>query len=241
MSTSETQPQTCQRPAWIVRQWRRFRGNRCTGWMQWLFVCLPEVIDSGMRHLDQIVNSSFRGAWQRMFMQGHSLLPFLFALTAIAFTVIGPTPRYRGELAVLGVIAAALLYWLTVRYWLAKRESAHGLLSLQIGILFLLAIFFFILPGPGPIEADGVPYQHIFTPIILILLLLAALSHWIAAWVLSGYPARYRLLFNRLLSTTELFVKPRRPHANGKKVLHGLLNAPLYNPLHLLLLPSSSA
>ena len=241
MSTSETQPQTCQRPAWIVRQWRRFRGNRCTGWMQWLFVCLPEVIDSGMRHLDQIVNSSFRGAWQRMFMQGHSLLPFLFTLTAIAFTVVGPTPSYRGGLAAVGVIAAALVFWLTVRYWLAKRGSAHakrGMNSLQ----WLQRIITFLnLPTPRPIEADGVPYQHIFTPIILILLLLAALSHWIAAWVLSGYPARYRLLFNRLLSTTELFVKPRRPHANGKKVLHGLLNAPLYNPLHLLLLPSSSA
>ncbi|NNF97715.1 MAG: hypothetical protein HKM94_12390 [Halobacteria archaeon] len=238
MNTSEPQPQTCQRPAWIVRQWRRLRGKGCKGWMERLFVCLPEVIDSGMRHLDRIMHSSYRGAWQRLFMQGHSLLPFLFTFTAIGFTVVGPTPRFRGELAVVGIIAAAALFWLTVRYWLAKRGSAHGLLSLQIGIIFLLAIFFYILPGAGPVEADGVPYRHIFTPIILMLLLLAALSQWIAARVLSGYPARYRVMFSKLLPTTELFVKPWQPHANGKKVLHGFINAPLYHPLHLLLLPS---
>jgi hypothetical protein len=239
MNTPEPRSQTCQRPSWIVRQWRRFRSEKCKDWMDRIFVCLPEVIDSGMRHLDRIVHSSYRGPWQRLFMEGHSILPFLFTFTAIAFTVVGPTPRYRGELAVVGVMAAAALFWLAVRYWLAKKRGyEHHLLSLQIGIILLLAIFFFILPGGDAVEADGVPYRHIFTPFILILLLLAALSQWIAARVLSGYSARYRLMFNSLLPTTELFVKPWPPHPNGKKVLHGFINAPLYHPLHLLLLPS---
>ena len=239
MNTPEPRSQTCQRPSWIVRQWRRFRSEKCKDWMDRIFVCLPEVIDSGMRHLDRIVHSSYRGPWQRLFMEGHSILPFLFTFTAIAFTVVGPTPRYRGELAVVGVMAAAALFWLAVRYWLAKKKGyEHHLLSLQIGIILLLAILFFILPGGDAVEADGVPYRHIFTPFILILLLLAALSQWIAARVLAGYSARYRLMFNSLLPTTELFVKPWPPHPNGKKVLHGFINAPLYHPLHLLLLPS---
>jgi hypothetical protein len=239
MNTPKSQPETCQRPAWIVRQWRRLRGKDCLGWMNWLFVCLPQVIDSGMRHLDRFLHRSYGGSWQNLFMQGHSIIPFFFTFTAIAFTVVGPTPRYRGELAVLGVIAAALLFWLAVRYWLAKRGSEHGLLALQIGIIFLLAIFFFISPWVADaVEADGVPYRHIFTPFILILLLLAALSQWVAARVLAGYSARYRILFNSLLPTTELFVKPWPPHPSGKKVLHGFINAPLYHPLHLLLLPS---
>ncbi len=238
MTSPAQQSSTCQRASWLVRQWHRFKSKHCQSRLDRFFVCLPEVIDSAMRHLDRILHRSYGGAWQHLFMQGHSVVPFLFSFTAIAFAVVGPTPRYRGELAAVGVIVAAALFWLTVRYWLAKRGSEHGLLTLQISIIVLLAIVFFVLPGSGPMEADGVPYQHIFTPFILALLLLAALSQWIARLVLSGFPKRYRYLFNSLLSKTELFVKPRKPTANSKKVLHGFINAPLYHPLHLLLLPS---
>ncbi|HEX9628144.1 MAG TPA: hypothetical protein VGA00_14480 [Acidiferrobacterales bacterium] len=229
----------CRRPAWVVRQWRFLTGATCRGFRSWLLVCLPLTIESAMRHLDLALNRNFGGPWQRLFMPGHSLVPLLFMFTAIAFTVLGPTPRFRGALSVVGIIVAAALFWAAVRYGLRRRGDGRGLLSLQIPILAALAaIFAYALPAADATEAAAAPYRNVFAPAILLLLLVAAASHLVARFAMGGFRSPERDQFHRLLRDAELFVVWRTPGVDLRKILHGFVNAPLYHPLHLLLMPA---
>jgi hypothetical protein len=229
----------CRRPAWIVRQWRFLAGSKCRGLRDTLLVCLPLTIESAMRHLDLALNRNFGGPWQRLFVPSHSPVPLLFMFTAIAFTVLGPTPRFRGAASVVAVFAAAALFWAAVRYGLRRRGDGRGLLSLQIAILAALAaIFAYALPAADATEAAAAPYRNLFAPAILLLLAVAATAHLVARFVMGGFRSRERDHFHRLLRDAELFVVWRTPGVDLRKILHGLVNAPLYHPLHLLLMPA---
>ena len=228
----------CQRPNWFIRQWRYLR-SACCGFQKATLVCLPTVVDSAVRTLDRGLGRSFGGVWQRLFLEGHSVVPLLFMLTAIAFTVLGPTPRFRGWLAVTGMFVAVAIYWAIVRLVLARRFDGRGLLTFQIVLVVALyAIFSLWLPAPGAVEASPALYSNVFAPVLLVLLVLAAASYQIARWVMRGFPDADRELFAKLLANTELFVVPRPPEPSMRRFLHGFINAPLYHPLHLLLLPA---
>ena len=228
----------CRRRNWLARQWRYF-WHGCSGFTERVFVCLPTVVDTVVRHLDRGLGRSYNGVWQRLFMDGHSLVPMLFMLIAILFAVLGPTPRFRGWPAVSGMFAAVVFYWLFVRFVLAKRTDGRGLLSFQIILLAVLtAVYFWWLPGKDAVEALPAPYRNVFAPALLLLLAIAVVSCAVAWWVMRGFPDADRKLFAELLKNTELFVKPRAPEPSTRRLLHGFINAPLYHPLHLLLMPA---
>jgi len=65
----------------------------------------------------------------------------------------------------------------------------------------------------------------------------AALAFPLAAGYSGAWPTE-RALLASLLARTELFDPPRPPEPKLRRLLHGLVNAPLYHPLHLLLLPA---
>ncbi len=220
---------------WLAKLWEdlwtKYRGK------EKVFVWLPTAIDTVTRHADRFIGQSYNGVWQRLFMQGHSFVPTLFMLFAILFTVLGPTPRFRGWPAVGGMFAAVAVYWLFVRYVLSKRSDGRGLLICQITVLALLTVIFW-LPAGGTTEALAAPYRNLFAPMMLLLLTVAAVSCALAWWVMRGFPNADRVLFAELLKRTELFVRPQPPQPTLRRVLHGFINAPLYNPLHLLLMPA---
>lgn len=227
----------CRRRSWLARLWAdlryQYRG------LDKVFVGLPAVADTLTRHLDRFVGRSYNGVWQRLFIQGHSLVPMLFMLVAIVFTVLGPTPRFRGWPAVGGMFAAVAVYWLFVRLVLARRTDGRGLLSFQMVVLAVLAVVYTVwLPAEGASEALPAPYRNLFAPTVLLLLTLAMVSGGVAWWVMRGFPDADRALFAELLTKTELFVRPRPPQPTLRRLLHGFINAPLYHPLHLLLMPA---
>ncbi|WOB07798.1 hypothetical protein [Piscinibacter gummiphilus] len=203
-----------------------------------LSVGLPSAIDRLTRHLDRIAGRSFHGRWQRLFAQGHSLVPWLCMLPAILFTMLGPTPRWRGLPVAAAAAAGLLAYLACVRLWPGRRSQGQGLLGLQWLVLAVLSGLLWWQSGPASLEADAAPYRHVFAPILLVLLLVAALAFPLANWVLKGLGAEHAARLAGLLAWTELFDTPRRPEPSLRRFLHGLVNAPLYNPLHLLLLPA---
>lgn len=228
----------CRRGSWLARQWHDFR-HKCRGPVEKLFVCLPTAVDTVVRHIDRSLSRSYNGVWQRLFMNGHSLVPFLFMLIAILFAVLGPTPRFRGWPATSGMFAAVAVYWLVVRFVLVRRTDGRGLLTFQIVLLAALtAIYSYALPADGAVEALPGPYRNVFAPALAVLLVLAVVSHAAASWVMRGFPDPDRRLFAEVLKNTELFVRPRPPEPSLRRFLHGVINAPLYHPLHLLLMPA---
>lgn len=228
----------CRRRNWLARQWHDF-WYKCHGVIERVFVCLPTAVDTVVRHIDRSLARSYNGVWQRLFMDGHSLVPVLFMLIAILFAVLGPTPRFRGWPAIAGMFAAVAVYWLFVRFVLTRRTDGRGLLTLQIVLLAVLAaVYSYWLPADGAAEALPGPYRNVFAPTLLVLLVLAVVSHAMAWWVMRGFPDADRKLFAEVLKNTELFVRPRPPEPSWRRFLHGLINAPLYHPLHLLLMPS---
>ena len=228
---------TCRRRSWLRRVWIDLR-DKYHG-LDKVLVGLPSAVDTFTRHLDRLVGRSYNGVWQRLFMDGHSLVPVLCMLVAIVFTVLGPTPRFRGWPAVTGMFVAVAVYWLCVRLVLARRADGRGLLGFQIVVLSVLAAVYAVwLPADGASEALPAPYHNLFAPAMLALLALAALSGRVAWWVMRGFPHADRVLFAELLRNTELFVQPRPPEPTLRRLLHGFVNAPLYHPLHLLLMPA---
>lgn len=203
-------------------------------------VGLPMALDRLSRHFDRAIGRSYNGVWQRLFMDGHSVVPMLFMLMAIGYSVLGPTPRFRGWPAVSGILAAVAVYWLFVRYVLAKCTNGRGLLTFQIAVLGVLFAVFWLPAGGKPelVEATQAPYRNLFAPIMLLLLALAVVSNWVASLVVRGFPDADRALFAELLKKTELFREPVPPEPTPHRFFHGFINAPLYHPLHLLLLPA---
>ena len=233
----------CHRRATLARVWEDLLVARDPRpphgrFLAILSVGLPSAIDRFTRHLDRVAGRSFHGRWQRLFAQGHSLVPWLCMLPAILFTLLGPTPRWRG-LPVAATAAVALAAYLAgVRRWPGHRSQGHGLLGLQWLVLALLSGLLWWQSGPASLEADAAPYRHVFAPILLVLLLVAALAFPLAGWVLKGLAAEHAARLTGLLAHTELFDTARRPEPSLRRFLHGLVNAPLYHPLHLLLLPA---
>jgi hypothetical protein len=195
----------CRRQSALVRAWNDFWAEN-KGWNK-VFIGLPQAFDRLSRHFDRSFGRSYNGAWQSLFMNGHSVVPMLFMLIAIAYSVLGPTPRCRDLLAVSGMLAlsgmftAVAGYWLLIRYFLAKRTDGRGLLSLQIGLLAVLAAVFW-LPASDATEAMPVVYRNLFAPIMLLLLTLALLSNKVASWVMGDFPDDCRKLFAELIHRT---------------------------------------
>lgn len=215
-------------------------------------VGLPKALNRLSRHFDRAIGRSYNGVWQRLFMEGHSVVPMLFMLVAIVFTVVGPLPLRLtgwgwgwGWLAFSGIFAAVAGYWAFVHFVLAKRADGPDLLAFQIPDLLtfqivvlgaLVAVFW--LPASGNSEVMQAPYQNLFAPIMLILLALATSSNWVASVVMKGFPVTDRELFAELLKKSELFDPDIPPEPTPHRFFHGLINAPLYHPLHMLLLPA---
>lgn len=249
MNSSERPPdfdRQCRRRATLARVWedllvKRDRPEGLGLFRAILSVGLPSALDRLTRHMDRIAGRSFNGRWQRVFAQGQSMIPWLFMLPAIVFTMLGPTPRWRGLPVAATLLAGLAAYVACVRLWPARWSHGKGLLGLQWLVLALLSALLWWQSGPSSIEAEAAPYRHVFAPILLLLLLVAALAFPLADWVLKGMATKHAPLLTRLLARTELFDKPRAPEPSLRRFLHGLINAPLYHPLHLLLLPALPA
>ena len=252
MRPTDTPPDfdcNCHRRATLARVWEDLwvkRGPQPAHGrlLAVLSVGLPSAIDRLTRHLDRVAGRSFHGRWQRLFAQGQSLVPWLCMLPAILFTMLGPTPRWRGLPVVATAAAGLAAYFACARWWPGRRSQGMGLLGLQWAVLALLSALLWWQAGPGSLEADTAPYRHVFAPILLVLLLVAALAFPLADWVLKGLAAEHAQRLTALLSRTELFDTARTPEPSLRRFLHGLVNAPLYNPLHLLhllLLPALPA
>lgn len=234
---------TCRRRATILRVWEDLVVKRephpAHGrLLAMLSVGLPSAIDRLTRHIDRMAGRSFNGRWQRVFGQGHSMAAWLFMLPAILFTTFGPTPRWRGWPMAVCLVAGLAAYVVCVRRWPARSAHGRGLLGLQWLVLALLSALLWWQSAPSSLEAEAAPYRHVFAPILLLLLLAAALAFPLAGWVLKGGAAEHASRLAGLLARTELFDTPRPPEPTVRRFLHGLVNAPLYNPLHLLLLPA---
>lgn len=238
----------CRRRPALARAWEDVRGGRA-GWpargassvrWPWLWSGLPAAIDRLTRHADRVVSRSFHGTWQRLFMQAHSLVPTFFMLLAILFTALGPTPRFRGWLAVGTMAAAVAGYWLFVRLRLARRAGSHGqgLFVVQAVLLASLGAALFAYVGFDAPEAAPAPYSNLFAPVMALLMAVAALGHGLAWWVMRAFPDADRALLAELLARTELFDVPEPPQPTPRRIWHGVVNAPLYHPLHLLLMPA---
>jgi len=233
----------CQRRATLARVWddllvRRNRPAALGRFLAILSVGLPSAIDRLTRHMDRVAGRSFNGRWQHLFAQGHSMIPWLCMLPAIVFTMLGPTPRWRGLPLAMTLMAGLVVYVAGVRLRPARRAHGRGLLGLQWLVLALLSALLWWQSGPSSIEAEAAPYRHVFAPILLLLLLVAALAFPLADLVLKGMATEHGPLLARLLAGTELFDPSRQPEPSVRRFLHGLINAPLYHPLHLLLLPA---
>lgn len=237
MASNDDNDTTCKRPSWIRRQ-LSLLGNCEGGLGGLLFVCVPRVVYSAVRYLDRWLHRSYGGFWQRLFMEGHSAVPFVTTLVVIAFLLLGPTLSVSAWPAIAALIAAVALYWLVVRSRLVQETGWRGLFALQTTIIFVLfVVFFLILPSPSAREVDGEIYRHVFAPLAAVLMLVAALAPLLARLVLRDC-GEFGASFGQLLKRTELFVIPRLPKAGWCRVLHGFINAPLYHPLQLLLLPA---
>lgn len=238
----------CRRRPTLKKAWADLLGRddaghplpyRC-GSAHWLKVGLPSAIDRLTRHGDHVVSRSFHGRWQRWFMQAHSFVPTVVMLLAIVVSALGPALRHRGW-EVLAIVALTMAgYWAALRWWLGPRArgQGHGLLTLQFLLLTLLCALLFWHTGLDSPEARSRPYSNLFAPAIVLLMAVAAVGHVGAWWVMRGFADGDRRLLAGLLARTELFVDPEPPEPSPHRYLHGFVNAPLYHPLHLLLLPA---
>ena len=228
---------TCERPSWFRRQWSLLR--HCEGGFSGLlFVCMPRVVYSAVRFIDRWLHRSYGGLWQRVFMEGHSAVPFVTALLVFTFLLLGPTLSVTVWPVVTTLVAVFVVFWLAVRSGWVPETGWRGLFALQVAIILtLFVVFFLILPSPAAREVDGVVYRHVFAPLTAVLMVVAALAPLLARLMLRDCK-QLGGRFAQLLERTELFVVPRLPKAGWRRVLHGLINAPLYHSLQLLLLPA---
>ncbi|MCK7509567.1 MAG: hypothetical protein MZV70_39695 [Desulfobacterales bacterium] len=85
---------------WLARQRHDFR-YKCPGdsWSGYSSACRRRSTRSCAISIAS-AGRSYNGVWQRLFMDGHSLVPMLLMLIAILFSVLGPDATVPGRPAV---------------------------------------------------------------------------------------------------------------------------------------------
>jgi hypothetical protein len=131
-----------------------------------------------------------------------------------------------------------LFAWITSSKWASVKVDvvAQGVILALVGV-----IQWYGLATPLTREASDLPYRHVFGFWAPCIVAIVALAPWIARRIFEGnspVPTAARQRFQNLLEHTELFVNPTEPELTCRGIAYAIVYGPVYNPLHLLLIPS---